>query len=70
MPKLSKPRFDAIREYCGEDDEEIAEVMAEIVIHVLDKTVRFLENCRRDGLTLAEAIRLFKKQRRMFLEGL
>jgi hypothetical protein len=65
-----RPRFDAIKEYSEEDDEEIAEQVAEIVIHVLDKTVRFLENCRRDGLTLAQAIRLFKKQRRMFLEGL
>jgi hypothetical protein len=65
-----RPRFGAIKDYSEEDDEAIAEEVAEIVIHVLDKTVRFLENCKRDGLTLDEAIRLFKKERRMFLEGL
>ena len=67
---MPKPRFDAIKECAEEDDEEIAEEVAEIVIRVLDTSIRFLENCKRDGLTLAQAIRLFKKQRRMFLEGL
>jgi hypothetical protein len=67
MPK--KPRFDAIREYADEDNEKIAEVV-EIVIKMLNTSIRFLENCERDGLTLAQAIKLFKKQRRMYLEGL
>lgn len=64
---MPKPRFDAIKEY-PEDDEENAEEISEIISNVLDSSIRFLENCERDGLTLAQAIRLFKKECRMFLE--
>jgi hypothetical protein len=75
--KMSKPRFevertglDDLEDDGYEEDEELDEVIDEIVVKVLDKAIGFLEDCKRDGLTLGEAIRLFKKQRRMFLEGL
>jgi hypothetical protein len=62
---MSKPRFDAESLYSDEELEA-----SEIVLKMLDKAIRFLEDCKRDGLTLAEVIALFKKERRMFLEGL
>jgi hypothetical protein len=62
---MSKPRFDAEMLYSNEELD-----VSEIVLKVLDKAIRFLEDCKREGLTLDEVITLFKKERRTFLEGL
>jgi hypothetical protein len=61
---MSKPRFDVERLY---SDEELD--VSEIVLKVLDKAIRFLEDCKRDGLTLGEAVRLLRKERNKFLNG-
>jgi hypothetical protein len=65
MRKMSKPRFDAEKLH---SDEELD--VSEIVLKVLDKAIRFLEDCKREGLTLGEAIRLFRKERNKFLKEL